>query len=332
MCQIPPRRLPFLAFTSILLFLAAPVPGQTSPTIAIDVTDVAGRPLATGTLTLCPQDTSCQVYAIGDQARVRVHRDHLFEDALTILVHDTTGHPPLAASEWSISPPDRRLLSRIPHRVAGRLQITPSGGLTLTFAPDTRVWPVAQEPPSRWVLAAGATWLLGGRFGSDGQAIGGGVEATVGPVLMLGRRLGIPGRWPEGRASLDFVEITLAYAMNRYTVGPLDDGVGRDLAFHRVQLAVGLGRAWRHTRLVLQGVVGYGGVYDGTTVLERAGRRYAMPAFGGTIRGSRHLATVARLRLGLFGQFSIVHHGADPTVQDHWYGFAPSIRVGLVTD
>jgi hypothetical protein len=292
------------------------------------VIDAEGRPILVGTLTLCPVNASCRVYSLGAGGRVHVERDLLLENSLTILISGAGGGPPVAAAEWSPADEDRALLVRIPHRIIGRVQSVPPHGVELTFVPDAGDATVVGDPPSRWLVGAGAVWLLGSRFGSDDEALGLGLEVSAGPMVMVGRRLGLPPRWPQGRPSVSYVELTLSYAMNRYTA----DTVGSDLTFHRFYLAAGVGWAWRQASLVLQGVVGYGGVYDGTTVLERAGRRYAMPAIGATLRGTRHLATLGGVGVGLLGQASLVYHGADATQLDHWHGFAPALRVGLVTN
>jgi hypothetical protein len=186
--------------------------------------------------------------------------------------------------------------------------------------------------PAAWSVGVGATWLVGGAYTADDTVLGGVHAVAAGPLVALGHRRGLPRTWPPGRSRLDFWEVTLGYALNRYRVGQLQSPGESDLGFHRVTLAVGAGRAWRHGRLTVQGVVGYGGVLDRTTVLEREGRRYRMLGVGITARVSRLLATVGGQRLGLMAGASAINYLADEGPSDHWYATAPSVFVGAVAE
>jgi hypothetical protein len=145
-------------------------------------------------------------------------------------------------------------------------------------------------------------------------------------------RFGYPYRRNPGRTSVAFKEISVGYAQNRYHVDPVQpSGAGSDLTFHRLQAAFGLGRQWSRSHAVVALAAGYGGIYDGSALLEYRERRYGM--FGLGLQG-RYLWRLAgdpgRLGVGLFGQVELMYYFADQGVDDHWYGWAPSAAVGVM--
>jgi hypothetical protein len=326
-----------LAFAS-----AAPVsaPGQTATVpsatiLVIEVFDAGGEPMRGGAVAICPADEDCREFRIGPEGRVRVDAELLLvTNELTIVVYGVEGDARLAASGWTLAATDRWLIRNRPERALGRLVGTDGMGLDLTFAAyaGPTAPPTDHALPSSWTFGGGAVWIFGKHFADDETALMAGVEVEPGLAVMLGRRLGVPDRWPVGEASVGFVEITLAYARNQYHVGGIDGGDERDVGFHRLQLAVGPGRAWPAARITVQGVLGYGGIYDGTELLERRDRTYAMPSVGLAIQGSRRIVTLAGRQLGIMARAAAVYHVADATDDDHWHGLAPSLTAGLALE
>ncbi|MEZ4389154.1 MAG: hypothetical protein R3D98_16535 [Candidatus Krumholzibacteriia bacterium] len=340
----PRRTLPLLA--GLLLALATVASAQTPTRITVQVLAADGRPLTGGTVAVCPAGADCQEVAIDGKGFVHLDRELLLRSsALTIVVYGTDGATRYVTSDWLPSAADRRLLSNQPARTRGLLRGTPALRVQLTFTTAAAAQAAAQVAaappppvagsrpgPSAWRLGAGVAWLVGGAYTQDDAALGGVTDVAPGLSFLVARSLGLPATWPAGRSSVSYLEVGLSYAANRYTVRQFDTAGTSDLTFHRFSLEAGPGRAWRHGRLALLGVLGYGGVYDGTTLLDRDGRRYAMFGLGVTARASRRVLTVGGGGIALMAQASAVHYLADANDHDHWYGTAPSILVGLVSE
>jgi hypothetical protein len=175
-------------------------------------------------------------------------------------------------------------------------------------------------------------FMLGGHVGTDDQALSGVSEVSPGLGVVLCYRYGYPVRRTLGRDTVSFQELSLSYAQNRYHLEPVQPAdAGSDLTFHRIQLAWALGRLWGRSQGTLGVVAGYGGVYDGSELLEYRDRRYGM--FGLGLQGRyvlRVLGSEDRLSLGLLGQAELTYYFADHGDDDHWYGWAPSLAVGVM--
>ncbi len=338
-CRALPARIALVLVMVALIGPAGSVRAESPPPLTVQVLDPVNRPLTGGVVAVCPSGGDCSEYPIDPDGHVHLDRDQLLRSiGLTIVVYDPDGATRFVTSSWTISAADRRLVSNQPQRARGRLQGTTSLGLRLTFAESSApsapltITGTPRPAPSSWLLSVGMVWLVGGAYTADDAALDGVNDVAPGPAVSLGWRPGIPARWPAGQHSRAYPEFSLTYALNRYTVNQVEGPGESDLTFHRISLAAGVGRAWRQTRVAVQGVVGYGGVYDGTTVLERDDRRYGMLGVGISAHATRMITRVAGHRLGLVAQMSAVHYVADENDQDHWYGTAPSLFVGVVSE
>lgn len=309
---------------------------QSDRMLLVEVVDASGRRLPGGMVAVCPVAADCREFPISPGGRAALDRELLtWSMDLTIVVYDADGATRFATSGWTMSSSDRGLLAIRPEEARGRLAGTASLGLELRFSGA----PVAPLPgaavraaPSAWFLGAGAVLPVAGAYTDDDAALGGVHGVATGPLVMLGHRRGLPRRWPAGRSSLDYLDVTASYALNRYRVGQLESPGDSDLSFHRVSLGVGMGRVWRRGHVVVQGVVGHGGVYDGSTVLVRGGRTYRMLGFGVAARGSRRLASAGGRRLDLMAGASAIHYLADERTADHWFGTETAVFIGVIAE
>lgn len=311
--------------------------GQSDQTLLVEVLDASGHRLPGGVVAVCPQDADCREFPISPGGRAALDRELLTRSAgLTIVVYDALGATRFATSGWAMSAADRRVLANWPEAARGRLVGTPSLGLELgfsdAFAAVVPTDDLATTPavPSAWFLGAGTVLPVAGAYTADDRALGGVHDVAVGPLVLLGHRRGLPRRWPAGDTSLDYLEFTASYALNRYRVGQLESPGDSDLGFHRVSLGVGVGRAWHRGHAVLQGVVSHGGIYDGNTALIRDGRTYRMLGLGVSVRAARRIASLGQHNLDLTAGASAVHYLADEGPSDHWYGTESTVFIGLI--
>ncbi len=100
--------------------------------------------------------------------------------------------------------------------------------------------------------------------------------------------------------------------------------------FHRAWLAYGLGRLGHRWQASVSIAAAYGGILDGSTVLDVGDRHYSMAGFGLQGRGIWQFLGGRSLALGLLGQFEVMYYPVDTVDMDHWYGWAPSASLGLV--
>jgi len=272
-------------------------------TLLVEVLDASGRRLTGGVVAVCPAAADCREFPVSPGGRAALDRDLMIRSVdLTIVVYDADGATRFATSGWHMSAADRRMLANWPETARGRLAGTAALGLELRFSDVPAAplpGPAPRTAPPAWFLGVGAVRPVAGAYTADDAALGGVHGVATGPLVMLGHRRGLPRRWPAGRSSLDYLDVTASYALNRYRVGQLESPDDSDLSFHRVSLGVGMGRAWRRGHVVVQGVVGHGGVYDGSTALVRGGRTYRMLGFGVAARGSRRLASAGQRRVDL---------------------------------
>lgn len=336
-CRARPLRLTLLLLLSAWIGLAdAAASGRSDQTLLVEVLDASGHRLAGGVVAICPRDADCLEFPISPGGRAALDRELLIRSAgLTIVVYDAGGATRFATSGWVMSAADRRVLANWPDAARGRLAGTPSLGLKLGFSdasiaadPAADLAP-APPAPSAWFLGVGAILPVAGMYTTDDTALGGVHDVAVGPLVTLGHRRGLPRRWPAGAASLDYLEFTASYALNRYRVGQLESPGDSDLGFHRVSLGVGVGRAWHRGNAVLQGLVSHGGVYDGSTALIRDGRRYRMLGLGVSVRAARRIASLGQRSLHLTAGASAIHYLADEGPSDHWYGTESTVFIGL---
>jgi len=297
------------------------------PPLEFVVLDTAASPLDGGVVAVCPAGDPCHEFQIGPDGRVRIDSELLLHHtALTIVVYDTDGASSYAISGWTATVSQRRLVASQPQAVSGVLRGTTDHGLAVELSASRQYrealpsLPASTPAPSPWRLALGLGWLQGSRFEADETALGGVSAVAPGPWASLHRRWG-------GRR---FAQLGGHYAVNRYDVSQLDSPGESDLSFHRLGLSAGVGWCGAGAELALAAVLEYGGIYDGTTRLQRAGRDYGMAGAGLRLELSRHLAAIGGRRLGLVARAEAVHYLADESEHDHWYGTASALGLGAV--
>lgn len=190
---------------------------------------------------------------------------------------------------------------------------------------------VAEEqlagPPTvvGWV---GVNFMFG-NFGANADALAGVPDAQPGLAVGFGYRHHYNDADPDSWRG--YRELAFLYAQNRYTTTQVQNPSEQsDVTFHNITLAYGLG--WKKSKndLTVFGALALGGVYDGSNGLSYNGRDYTgMLGFGVNGRYIRTLAGGAKLKLGLYAQGELMYYAVDSQDNDHWYGLAPSVAIGV---
>lgn len=333
------------------LLLAAPTAIAANPTL-VHVEGAAGERLSDGTVVFCPMDddcVECPVNAAGaialDLARLDPGKRY------TVIIYDPQRAVRYAAFDWVYDPalfaPREAGASAVTLRGDDRKQVafvrvptaappparavTPAGPAAAGEATRTSATPAVADaaPRPRVALGAFVPFLFGAHFGADPDALGGVLDVSPGFGGVLGLRFGYPG-W-TGTGPVTFREVGFTYAANRYSVRDLEDPTAAsDLTFHRAALSFGLGRASTRVEYLGAVAVGYGGVYDGRRRLAYGGRDYGMIGFGIQVRLALRIVGGRTHGLALLGLADLMHYPADRRDDDHWYGLAPTLGVGLM--
>jgi len=183
------------------------------------------------------------------------------------------------------------------------------------------------------LATVGMPLMLGGKFGTDGEALGGVDDVHPGLSLSGTWRFHYPRREPERDHWVRFREWGLTYAQNRYEVRQImAPGRGSDLTFHRLKIHLGLGRMSQSyaTQWSAGAQVAVGGVYDGPQLLRYLGQKYNRVGAGAYIHIQRRLFEVGRVDLALSVRTETLYYFADQRPDDFWFGLAPSVSIGLV--
>jgi hypothetical protein len=319
-------------YTSLALIVGvvAGGPAAAEGLLRIPILDDLGHDLTGGQVLFCPKSSDCIAFDIASGGVVDVDRDRLREETVyDVLVYAGDGSLRFAAHGWVYG----RDAADADPRLAG----LPEQGLSVVVPPPPVTAPAipadayAERRYPRWCLAVTVPFMLGGGFGTSDDALGGVSDVSPGIALAASHRGGFPTRRNLGRSSVTFRELSLTYAQNRYQTEPLQaTDAGSDLTFHRFLLSAGLGRLWQRGQGTIAVAAGYGGVYDGSSLLEFNGRSYGMFGLGLQVRYLyRVLGGEDGLALGLAGQGELLYWFADQNEVDHFYGWAPSVAVGL---
>ena len=176
-------------------------------------------------------------------------------------------------------------------------------------------------------------FLFGGNFQTSGDAAGG--------IISLRQSYGLGAVWrskyprvvPHRDRGVWFREFGVAYNQTRYeTEGVYYPGRDSDVKFHRLLLTYGIGRMDQgmQNHWGLSGVLGVGGIYDGTRLVRYLSRDFQMVGVGVQATFQHELFETRRLRVGLSVKARWLYYPSDGDENDHWYGSAPSAAVGLV--
>ncbi len=306
--------------------------------LQVPVVDAQGGPLTSGVVLFCPQDAPCLEFPISPTGSISLDSS-LLEPAgvYAVLIYGDDLAVRFATYGWvyggDTTDPDAEPVLR--GVSAQQLEVV------LPPPPPPPADPVAAaaadddgqtEDFPRFLGGVMVPFMLGGAFGTDADALSGVTDVSPGFGVIGCYRFGYPVRRNLGRTSVTFQELSLAYAQNRYHLEPVQpSGAGSDLTFHRFYGTFGLGRQWQRSQGVLAAAASYGGIYDGSELLEYRDRSYGM--FGLGLQGRyvwRMVGGNGRLALGLLGQVELMYYFADHGDNDHWYGWAPSASVGLM--
>jgi len=175
-------------------------------------------------------------------------------------------------------------------------------------------------------------FMIGGRFTSDEAAAGGVADVKAGIGISCTWRSGYPRIVPERDAPVDFREFRLSYDQNRYTTrGVYYPGRDSDVTFHRVTFSYGFGRMdpGMLNHWSVAGALGFGGVYDGSSVLRYLGRSYRLLGFGVQARYVHEVFCTERLNIGLTARFEWMYYPGGEGDDDFWHGSAPAAAFGM---
>lgn len=132
-----------------------------------------------------------------------------------------------------------------------------------------------------------------------------------------------------------YYEATLSFAGSRYYIAQrVAAGEDADVTFFRLQASFGKGRERDGDRLSLGygATLAWGGIYDGSDVLEYAGRSYGLFGVGAYGRALYNVVSSGGVDFGLIGRLDLIYYPADAGglggEDDYWYGLAPMISVG----
>jgi hypothetical protein len=303
-----------------------------------------------GVIAFCPRDTTClEILLEPGATEFALAVDALVPEEMYRVIYRPTGatreHPldgwVYAPQNWAA---DIDPYLGIPREIVVPTFVVTTGG-GLGFRVDRTPSPVWQranrnlmavtsgvKAPPRWLFAIGTPLVLGGNFSSDPDALFGVESVKAGFALSASWRprddsdgQTLPTQWHR------YFELTVAYALNRYdtqlALAPDEQG---NVTFHRVLLAGGIGtmRGAAGADLGAGGVIGIGGIYDGSDVLEYDGRRYTLFGLGIYLRAAYTFA-LGNIGLGPFGRFEYVYYPADHSDDDFWYGGMPTLTLGI---
>jgi len=299
------------------------------PGLRFQVLDAAHQPLTGGTVAVCPGADDCHDVPIDAQGRLTIPSELILHHrVLAFVVYDIQGATLYATSDWSASAAQRRLVATTPSKARCRLVGSDHHGLQveigspgptreLTPEPVPRRIPRDLATPAPWRLMVGSSWLVGGHFTGDDEALGGVESAAAGPFVGL---LYDRGPWRLG----------VGYALNRYRITRRGDTDGGDLSFHRASVQIGVVDTGGPWSLGLSGALSYGGIFDGRTRLELAGRSYSLLGFGLRVDLARTIWEGGARQVGAFLLAEALHYPSDTTDHDHWYGTAPALGLGVL--
>ena len=197
------------------------------------------------------------------------------------------------------------------------------GGENLNNLPE---WPT-------FLASVEVPFMFGSNFRTNRDAAGG--------VIALRKSFGIGAIWrskyprvvPQRDRGVWFRKFGVAYHQTRYeTAGVYYPGRDSDVKFHRLLISYGFGHMDQgmQNHWGLSGVLGMGGIYDGTTLVRYMGRDYRMLGIGVQANFQHEIFETRRLRVGLSVKAQYMIYPSDGDEHDYWYGGAPSASVGLV--
>lgn len=317
------------------------------------VQDQDGHFFPMGEVELCTPDGNCQYADIKPD-----FPGHFFFPsarlqpgvAYTVRIYDLNVAVLYEMRNWVYAPRDYdpsfdRLVDEDKFLVYPRFQGQPDGGLT--FQLDTTLnpeWlkkknlPRFTGPDSlpdfpRLVAGFQIPVMLGGKFRTDLNALGGVDDVRPGMGLFGAYRFGYPRHLPPRDGWVFFQELLFSYQQNRYeTWEVITPGRRSDVTFHRVKISYGLGRMnasfSSHWSVGLTAAAG--GIYDGSQILKYLGRTYRRTGVGLRATGLQKFFQVGRVDVGLSAQLELMYYFADNGPDDFWFGTAPSASLGLV--
>ncbi len=183
------------------------------------------------------------------------------------------------------------------------------------------------------LASVGMPLMLGGKFGTDAEALGGVDDVRPGISLSGIWRFHYPRREPERDNWVSFREWGLTYAQNRYEVWEIvAPGRRSDVTFHRLQMRLGVGRMSQSyaTHWSAGAQVAFSGVYDGSRLLRYQERYYNRFGAGAYFSVLRRFCEVGRVDVALRMKAETLYYFADQGPDDFWFGLAPAVSVGLV--
>ena len=326
----------------VAVCLLATASGAADPEVAwlrIPVRDEIGAKLTAGRVMFCPATAECLALVIDDDSTIRLDRRLLTPNAAyTVLVYAADGSLRYSDTYWAYdmavpvdaTPEVTGQLGQRLHVVVPPLADQRREAAARTSAPRAQVRE-REHRPSRAIGALLMPLMFGGKFAADPDAFVGVSEVAAGFGLTGGYRFGLPHHRTLGRTTDTFKELSLTYVQNRYHVDPIQStDAGSDLTFHRFLVSYGLGRFWYRSLATLSVAAGYGGLYDGGTLVKYGDRSYGMFGVGLQARFvHRIFGRPDGFAAGVLGQLEVMYYFADAADNDHWYGWAPAVVFGL---
>lgn len=324
-----------LAYLAMTTTVAA---DDETATLEIAVRGEHGVKFPAGKVLICPEDAACIELAIDTLSSVHLDRTLLTRNcAYTVLVYAADNTLRYSDSYWlydstvaATETPELTGLLGQSLRVVIPPLMSSAADSAAAPGPSSEVTSAGRRP-TRFMGAVLMPFMLGGNFGTDPDAFGGVTNVAAGWGFTGSYRFGYPRHRLLGRRSISFQELTVTYAQNRYHVDPIQvTDEGSDLTLHRFYLAYGLGRFWQRSQGTLAFAASYAGLYDGSTLVEYGDRSYGMFGLGLQARYIHAVVSMkAGVTVGLLGQFEIMYYFADAGDNDHWYGWEPSVAIGV---
>ncbi len=185
----------------------------------------------------------------------------------------------------------------------------------------------------RLLTSAAVPVMLGGKFGTDLEALGGIDDVRPGISLSGNWRFHFPRHPPERDDWIGFREWGATYAQNRYEVYQIvAPGRRSDVTFHRFKFHFGFGRMTQSytTQWSMGAQIGLGGIYDGAALLRYDGRKYTRLGGGAYAELMKRVFEKGRVDIGLKLRTEVLYYLGDKGPDDFWFGLAPSFSLGLV--